>query len=291
MDNMLVANHYTASFGLSFHIVYSNMRCRVVICSYSEVNIEFINLKWYELWLRCAVNLLLWIVGSEFDEDVFMFQNDLQCVRFQALTAANMKMAVFWVVAPRSRSDDGGSKDLWNVGKFLPDYTAQQPRRQPSSNYNVVITYFNFFFSRIRFHVLFRFIIKCETMNSLQDSRYYRLDGRSAVRKTSSTCINVYIYPCSQSERISITISQFRDGQRPLWRWIFSCGKQSLLTSSYVPTKSFRHLVRDISSEVQNKGNIIRHLLITLPSRENYVCLGLLFERWRYITVIWNNVF
>jgi hypothetical protein len=31
--------------------------------------------------------------------------------------------------------DDGGSKHLWNVGKLLPDYTAQQPRRQPSSRY------------------------------------------------------------------------------------------------------------------------------------------------------------
>jgi hypothetical protein len=29
--------------------------------------------------------------------------------------------------------DDGGSKDLWNSGKLLPDYTALQPRRQPSS--------------------------------------------------------------------------------------------------------------------------------------------------------------
>jgi hypothetical protein len=28
--------------------------------------------------------------------------------------------------------DDGGSKNLWNVEKLLPDYT-QQPRRQPSS--------------------------------------------------------------------------------------------------------------------------------------------------------------
>jgi hypothetical protein len=30
------------------------------------------------------------------------------------------------------RPDDGGSKDFWNVGE-LPDYTALQPRRQPSS--------------------------------------------------------------------------------------------------------------------------------------------------------------
>jgi hypothetical protein len=31
------------------------------------------------------------------------------------------------------QGDDGGSKHLWNVGKLLPDYTAQQPGRQPSS--------------------------------------------------------------------------------------------------------------------------------------------------------------
>jgi hypothetical protein len=33
------------------------------------------------------------------------------------------------------RPEDGGSKDPWNVGKFLPDYTAQQRRRQSSSVY------------------------------------------------------------------------------------------------------------------------------------------------------------
>jgi hypothetical protein len=54
-------------------------------------------------------------------------------------------MAVCWVVVPFSlvgpcclhhqgdRPDDGDSKDLWNVGKLLPDYTALQPGRQPSS--------------------------------------------------------------------------------------------------------------------------------------------------------------
>jgi hypothetical protein len=41
-----------------------------------------------------------------------------------------MKMAVFWVVT------DGDSKHLWNVGKFLSDYIAQQPRRQSSSKVN-----------------------------------------------------------------------------------------------------------------------------------------------------------
>jgi hypothetical protein len=53
-------------------------------------------------------------------------------------------MAVFWIVAPCGlvedyhqdyRSDDGGSKHLWNVGKLLIDYTAQKPRRQSSSIY------------------------------------------------------------------------------------------------------------------------------------------------------------
>jgi hypothetical protein len=34
-----------------------------------------------------------------------------------------------WMLCP----DDGGSKHLWNVGQFLPDYAAQQPRRQSSS--------------------------------------------------------------------------------------------------------------------------------------------------------------
>jgi hypothetical protein len=43
------------------------------------------------------------------------------------------EIAVFWLVAPCSLPDDGGSKYLRNASKLLPDYTAQQPRRQPSS--------------------------------------------------------------------------------------------------------------------------------------------------------------
>jgi hypothetical protein len=55
--------------------------------------------------------------------------------QIQKKTVSHMKMAVFWVVAPCSLVEvyrfhhDGGSKDLWNVGKLLPDYTALQPRR------------------------------------------------------------------------------------------------------------------------------------------------------------------
>jgi hypothetical protein len=39
-----------------------------------------------------------------------------------------LKMAVFC-----HHGDDGGSKYFCNFGKLLPDYTALQPRRQPSS--------------------------------------------------------------------------------------------------------------------------------------------------------------
>jgi hypothetical protein len=63
--------------------------------------------------------------------------------------AMSMKMAVFWVVALCSlvevyqcfrgvcclhyQGDNGGGKHLLNFGKFLPDYMAQHPRRQPST--------------------------------------------------------------------------------------------------------------------------------------------------------------
>jgi hypothetical protein len=41
---------------------------------------------------------------------------------------------VIWLTVPMlEQTDDGGSKHLWNVGKLLPDYTAQHPRLQSSS--------------------------------------------------------------------------------------------------------------------------------------------------------------
>jgi hypothetical protein len=72
---------------------------------------------------------------------------------------SKLKVAVLWVVAPGSlvefyrlfrgayclhrqgndhgdtlRPNDGGSMYLRNVCKLVPDYTALQPRRQPSSH-------------------------------------------------------------------------------------------------------------------------------------------------------------
>jgi hypothetical protein len=55
------------------------------------------------------------------------FEHDNEQVEFEVLTAVSTKMAVFWVVAPcDDRPGDGDSKDLWNVGKLLLDYTAQR---------------------------------------------------------------------------------------------------------------------------------------------------------------------
>jgi hypothetical protein len=71
-------------------------------------------------------------------------------VGFEVLTVVSTKMDVFWVVPLCSLvevyqhfrgpcclhhhgPDNGGSKDLWNVGKLPPDYMVLQPRKQPSS--------------------------------------------------------------------------------------------------------------------------------------------------------------
>jgi hypothetical protein len=51
------------------------------------------------------------------------------------------KVHMFFIVTIRPsrnyidvhRPDDGGSKHLWNVSKYLPDYTAQQPTTQSPS--------------------------------------------------------------------------------------------------------------------------------------------------------------
>jgi hypothetical protein len=66
-------------------------------------------------------------------------------VRFIIAGATYFAFAIITIIRPHilyfidklisfaHRPHDGDSKDLWNVGKLLPDYTALQPRRQPSS--------------------------------------------------------------------------------------------------------------------------------------------------------------
>jgi hypothetical protein len=75
------------------------------------------------------------------------------CLNFTQPTGTTSKMIVFWDFALfglleidrrftgspfTHRPDDGGSKHLWNVGKLLPDYMAQHPRRQPSCSPTVL---------------------------------------------------------------------------------------------------------------------------------------------------------
>jgi hypothetical protein len=69
--------------------------------------------------------------------------------------------------------DDGGSKHLWNVGKRLPDYRAQQPRRHQLNTYHrdslkshklLIIRLFNYLFLNCLLYVAYneRFVIELE---------------------------------------------------------------------------------------------------------------------------------
>jgi hypothetical protein len=51
--------------------------------------------------------------------------------------------AAFGESKPSNLPDDEGSKHLWNGGKLVPDYKAQQPRRQPSSLRNLLVDFRN----------------------------------------------------------------------------------------------------------------------------------------------------
>jgi hypothetical protein len=67
-------------------------------------------------------------------------------VRFKVLTAANKKMAVFWVVAPCGlgevyrRFRGACCLHIWT--HFIPDYMAQQSERQPYCNILVLRIYY-----------------------------------------------------------------------------------------------------------------------------------------------------
>jgi hypothetical protein len=95
-----------------------------------------------------------------------------QSVRFQVLTAANMKMAVFWDIARWvHRPDDRDSKHIWNVGKPLPYYTAQQPRGQPFLNLSLFSRYVKLkLFLCLKHHVI-RFPLKYHSLKT------WTLDG------------------------------------------------------------------------------------------------------------------
>jgi hypothetical protein len=72
---------------------------------------------------------------------------NLVYVGFEVLTAVSVKMAVFWVVAPCSLVEVyqrfRGPCCLHHQGDHRPDYTALQPRRQPSSTWFIFSTITN----------------------------------------------------------------------------------------------------------------------------------------------------
>jgi hypothetical protein len=67
----------------------------------------------------------------------------------------------------RDRLDDGGSKYLWNVGQFLPDYTASQ---------NIVIFWWEHHEKKIYRTIILKLAPRCEqgivwrsSVNSVKD--------------------------------------------------------------------------------------------------------------------------
>jgi hypothetical protein len=124
---------YRKTFVVSnYRVIY--LIVNVILTWWHSVLIK--NHPWEHYRIRRPVLLLVWY-----------------CVRIQVLTAANMKTTVFWDIAPCSvvevyrlfggscclhHQSDGGSKHVWNVGKLLPDFTAQQPRRQLFSCSDIV---------------------------------------------------------------------------------------------------------------------------------------------------------
>jgi hypothetical protein len=100
------------------HVLISLM---VEVASTSETSVNFYRTSrcnnsedsHLDLHTRCCKNLKSFLVNN-YSEDTFRRSNSFETPH---------------------RPDDGYSKYLRNVGKQLPDYTAQHPTRQPSSDY------------------------------------------------------------------------------------------------------------------------------------------------------------
>jgi hypothetical protein len=97
---------------------------------------------------RCVLLPSPWLAFARHSVPARVTQGKFR-IRFEVLMVWIRRWLVFWVVAPCSlvevclrfrgpcylhqQGDEAwGNKDLWNVGKLLPDYTALQPTRQPS---------------------------------------------------------------------------------------------------------------------------------------------------------------
>jgi hypothetical protein len=61
--------------------------------------------------------------------------------RIACLADNDRRCGGFYWICLHHQGDGGGSKLLWNVGQYLPDYTAQHSIRQPSS-YSLLTTWY-----------------------------------------------------------------------------------------------------------------------------------------------------
>jgi hypothetical protein len=92
---------------------------------------------WYT-FLNLLANFQLSILSMWWHQ--FIWYSTILSRKLNMLTKYNLRFSRRWQWGWLSsgygdhRPDDGGSTDLWNVGKLIPVYTALQPRRQPSSN-------------------------------------------------------------------------------------------------------------------------------------------------------------
>jgi hypothetical protein len=78
-------------------------------CLNGGIHADFAHMTYSEQILHAHLNSRIWdFHGGEYEYDCLLGCSD--------------------------RPEDGDNKDLWNVGKLLPGYTALQPRIQPSSH-------------------------------------------------------------------------------------------------------------------------------------------------------------
>jgi hypothetical protein len=85
--------------------------------------------------LDCKVLLFCFLLIIWFHWDQSLMEH-VQCPwrHNNELEWSSKKTGAYCLHQHHQSDVDGGSKDLWNVGKLLPDYTALQLRRQPSSH-------------------------------------------------------------------------------------------------------------------------------------------------------------
>jgi hypothetical protein len=74
-------------------------------------------------------NWYRWLVIRAFASHIFAYPR----FYFSIMRSVSILSAATVEAVVSHHPDDGGSKHLWNVGKLQTDYTAQHPRRQPSS--------------------------------------------------------------------------------------------------------------------------------------------------------------